>query len=162
MTAGFLSNRDYRESGGGGAIPLFPLVDIGNATTLSAPGTRVTAPQTLTSFGYEPFSAFNILNTNTYQFGDNFTAFLGKHNVTVGTYNELYKYTNGFAPQYYGAFVYNSLQDFYASAATADAPYGYNYTNGALTPASPLMVCARPSVINCATRHCPMARSHMP
>ncbi|WP_223648551.1 carboxypeptidase-like regulatory domain-containing protein [Hymenobacter psoromatis] len=130
MTAGYLANRDTREAGGGGAIPLFPLVDIGNASGLSAPGTRVTAPQTLTSFGYEPFSAFNILKTDTYQFGDNFTAFLGEHNVTVGTYNELYKFTNGFAPQYYGAFVYNSLQDFYASAATTAAPYGYDYTSG--------------------------------
>ncbi|TDN37653.1 TonB-dependent receptor [Hymenobacter sp. UV11] len=140
LTAGYLANRDFRQAGGGGEIPQFPLVDIGNASGLSAITTdsktglpvysRVTAPQTLTSFGYEPFSAFNILNTDTYQIGDNFTAFLGQHNLTIGTYNELYKFTNGFAPQYYGAFVYNSLQDFYASAATADAPYGYNYANG--------------------------------
>jgi hypothetical protein len=142
LTAGFLANRDYRESAGGGSIPLFPLVDIGNSSGLTplrdangnVPG--VTAAQELTSFGYEPFSAFNILNSDTYQFGDNFTAYLGKHNVTVGTYNELYKYTNGFAPQYYGAFTYNSLQDFYASASTTDAPYGYNYTNGAYAPRS--------------------------
>ena len=130
LTAGFLANRDTRQAGGGAEFPLFPLVDIGNAPGLSAPGTRVTAPQTLTSFGYEPFSAFNVLKTDTYQFGDNFTAFLGKHNVTIGTYNELYKFTNGFAPQYYGAYVYNSLQDFYASAATTTSPYGYNYANG--------------------------------
>jgi hypothetical protein len=143
LTAGYLANRDSRESAGGGSIPLFPLVDIGNGTSLSpitrdANGNpvypRVTAAQELTSFGYEPFSAFNILNSDTYQFGDNFTAYLGKHNVTVGTYNELYKYSNGFAPQYYGAFVYNSLQDFYASAATTTSPFGYNYVNGALTP----------------------------
>ncbi len=134
LTAGYLANRDFRESAGGGSIPLFPLVDIGNATALSAPGTRVTAAQELTSFGYEPFSAFNVLNSDTYQFGDNFTAYLGKHNVTIGTYNELYKYTNGFAPQYYSAFVYNSLQDFYASAATTTSPYGYNYANGTPTP----------------------------
>ena len=130
LTAGFLANRDVRQAAGGGDFPLFPLVDIGNASGLSAAGTRVTAPQTLTSFGYEPFSAFNILKTDTYQIGDNFTAFLGTHNLTVGTYNELYKFTNGFAPQYYGAFVYNSLQDFYASAATPAAPYGYDYTSG--------------------------------
>ena len=146
MTAGFLANRDYRESAGGGSIPLFPLVDIGTASGLSVardasgnpiPSTygtiRVTAPQTLTSFGYEPFSAFNILNTDTYQFGDNFTAFLGKHNVTVGTYNELYKYSNGFAPQYYGAYVYNSLDDFYAAAHTTEAPNGY-YLDGNRQP----------------------------
>ena len=134
LTAGYLAGRDTRQSTAGGDIPLFPLVDIGNATGLSAAGSRVTAPQTLTSFGYEPFSAFNVLNTDTYQFGDNFTAYLGKHNVTVGTYNELYKFTNGFAPQYYGAYVYNTLQDFYASAATSDSQYGYDYTNSTLTP----------------------------
>lgn len=134
LTAGFLANRDFRESPTGS---IFPLVDIGNGTALSAAGSRVTAAQNLTSFGYEPFSAFNILSSDTYQFGDNFTAYLGKHNVTVGTYNELYKFSNGFAPQYYGAYVYNSLQDFYASAATAASPYGYNYVSGsAPTPRS--------------------------
>jgi hypothetical protein len=142
LTAGYLANRDSRQSAGGGDIPLFPLVDIGNSTGLSpittaANGTTtlpsVNAAQELTSFGYEPFSAFNILNSDTYQFGDNFTAYLGKHNVTVGTYNELYKYSNGFAPQYYGAYTYNSLQDFYASAATSDSPYGWNYSGGSLT-----------------------------
>jgi hypothetical protein len=127
LTAGFLANRDYRESPTGS---IFPLVDIGNGTTLSAANANVTAAQNLTAFGFEPFSAFNILNSNTYQLGDNFTAYLGKHNLTVGTYNELYKFSNGFAPQYYGNFVYNSLQDFYASAATATSPYGYDYANG--------------------------------
>ena len=129
LTAGYLAGRDSRQSTLGSDIPLFPLVDIGNANGLSTDGRQPCSsygtplPATLTSFGYEPFSAFNVLNTDTYQFGDNFTAYLGKHNVTLGTYNEIYKFTNGFAPQYYGAYVY-SLEDFYASAATADAPYG--------------------------------------
>ena len=136
LTVGYLAGRDIRQSGGGSDISPFPLVDIGNASGLSSVkdpvtglpvyGTsRVTAAQTLTSFGTEPFSVFNRLDTDTYQFGDNFTAFLGKHNLTVGTYNELYKFTNGFAPQYYGAYVFNSLEDFYASARTTDAPNGY-------------------------------------
>jgi hypothetical protein len=133
LTAGYIANRDFRESPAGG---IFPLVDIGNNTGLSAVNASVTAAQNQTAFGYEPFSAFNILNSDTYQFGDNFTAYLGKHNVTLGTYNELYKFSNGFAPQYYGAYVYNSLQDFYASAATTVAPFGYNYdpSTVALTP----------------------------
>jgi hypothetical protein len=131
LTVGYLANRDFRESPTGS---IFPLVDIGNGTSLSAPKDNLTAAQNLTAFGYEPFSAFNILNSDTYQFGDNFTAYLGKHNVTLGTYNELYKFSNGFAPQYYGNYVYNSLQDFYASAATTAAPYGYNYVGTTLTP----------------------------
>ena len=113
FTAGYSAFRDSRSSPGGGN---FPLVDIGNATGLSAAGARTTAQAAITSFGYEPFTANNVLNSDVYQFGDNFTAYLGKHNVTLGTYNEFYKFTNGFAPNYYGAYQFNSLDDFYASA----------------------------------------------
>ncbi|OON67344.1 TonB-dependent receptor [Hymenobacter sp. CRA2] len=123
LTAGYSRFRDFRESPGGG---LFPLVDIGNATSgLSPANSRISASNALTTFGYEPFTAFNILNSDVYQFGDNFTAFLGKHNVTVGTYNELYRFRNGFAPNYYGSYQFNSLEDFYAAARTPEAPNGY-------------------------------------
>jgi hypothetical protein len=123
LTAGYSRFRDFRESPAGG---IFPLVDIGNATSgLSAPGSSISASNALTTFGYEPFSAFNLLDSDVYQFGDNFTAFLGKHNVTVGTYNELYRFRNGFAPNYYGGYQFNSLEDFYAAARTPEAPNGY-------------------------------------
>ncbi|GAB3856295.1 carboxypeptidase regulatory-like domain-containing protein [Hymenobacter terrigena] len=118
LTAGYSAFRDFRESSGG----IFPLVDIGTSVGRST-GTAlngINASNSLTTFGYEPFSAFNILNSDVYQFGDNFTAYLGKHNVTVGTYNEYYKFRNGFAPNYYGNYSFNSLEDFYASA-------GFNY-----------------------------------
>jgi hypothetical protein len=122
LTAGYSAFRDFRESPAGG---IFPLVDIGTATTRTAAGGGINATNSLTSFGYEPFSAFNILNSDVYQFGDNFTAFLGKHNVTVGTYNELYKFSNGFSPNYYGNYSFNGLDDFYAAARTPGAPLGY-------------------------------------
>ncbi|WP_375416561.1 carboxypeptidase regulatory-like domain-containing protein [uncultured Hymenobacter sp.] len=127
LTAGYTAFRDFRESSGG----IFPLVDIGTSVGLST-GTAlngINAQNSLTSFGYEPFSAFNILNSDVYQFGDNFTAYLGKHNVTVGTYNEYYKFRNGFAPNYYGNYSFNSLEDFYASAG-----FNYNRTAGTLSP----------------------------
>ena len=122
LTAGVSAFRDFRESAGGGN---FPLVDIGDATSRSAANAAPSAVNTLTSFGYEPFSAFNALNSDVYQIGDNFTAYLGKHNVTLGTYNEFYKFSNGFAPNYYGGYAFNGLDDFYASARTAEAPNGY-------------------------------------
>jgi len=122
LTAGFSAFRDFRESPAGGS---FPLVDIGTNTGRTMAGGSLNSANTLTSFGYEPFSAFNILDSDVYQFGDNFTAYLGKHNVTLGTYNELYRFSNGFAPNYYGAYGFNSLDDFYASAKTAEAPNGY-------------------------------------
>jgi hypothetical protein len=127
FTAGFSAFRDFRESPAGGS---FPLVDIGdgngNPLSRTAAGGALNVSNTLTSFGYEPFSAFNILDSDVYQFGDNFTAYLGKHSVTLGTYNEMYKFSNGFAPNYYGGYAFNSLADFYASARTAEAPNGYN------------------------------------
>ncbi|MBU6122896.1 TonB-dependent receptor [Hymenobacter siberiensis] len=121
LTAGYSAFRDSRESSGG----IFPLVDIGTSEGRSGTG-GISATNSLTSFGYEPFSAFNVLNSDVYQIGDNFTAYLGKHNVTVGTYNEYYKFRNGFAPNYYGNYSFNSLEDFYASA-------GFNYTRGDAT-----------------------------
>ena len=133
LTAGYSAFRDYRESLSSG---LFPLVDIGNATARTAAGGGVNAANSLTTVGFEPFTAFNVLNSDVYQIGDNFTAFLGKHNVTVGTYNEFYKFSNGFSPNYYGSFAFNGLADFYAAAGTKTSPNGYNFdpATGGVSP----------------------------
>jgi outer membrane receptor for ferrienterochelin and colicin len=103
---GWTSMRDFRESPGG----IFPMVDIGNG-----------AGQQLTAFGYEPFSAFNKLDTDVFQFSNNLTIYKGKHTLTVGTYNEFYKFANGFAPNYYGGYQFNSLESFYASVRVWEA-----------------------------------------
>jgi hypothetical protein len=130
LTAGYIGNRDYREYPAGGNP--FPMVDIGNQVGLTPTGSTyragVAASTGLTTFGSELYSAFNVLNSDIYQFGDNFTAFLGKHSVTVGTYNELYKFSNGYAPNYYGTYQYNSLEDFYASAG-----FSYDRSTQAIT-----------------------------
>jgi hypothetical protein len=96
--AGYSAFRDFRESPGG----IFPLVDIGNGSG-----------QAFTAFGYEPFSANNLLNTDVYQISDNLSIFKGKHVITLGTYNEFYKFTNGFAPAFFGRYQFSSLQSFY-------------------------------------------------
>lgn len=103
---GYNQLRDFRSSPGG----LFPLVDIENGAGLS-----------FTSFGYEPFTAFNQLNTDTWQLNDIVTLNKGKHNITFGTQNTFNKFRNGFAPNYYGAFRFSSLADFYASANNGTA-----------------------------------------
>ncbi len=118
LTIGYQALRDFRQSPGGGN---FPLVDI-----LNPAGTN-----TLTSFGYEPFTAFNQLNTDTYQFSDVFSIFAGKHEINIGTSNEYNKFKNGFAPNYYGTYRFNSLADFYASAnsgATTAVRYDFRYS----------------------------------
>ena len=109
--AGYTAQRDSRESLGGSP---FPFVDIRNTDATSNAGTS------LTSFGTELFTPGNLLDSDIYQLSDNLTYSTGKHLFTLGTYNEFYKFRNGFAPDLYGRYNFNSLNDFYNSA-------GYNY-----------------------------------
>ena len=107
LQVGYTALRDFRSSLGSGN---FPLVDILNGSG-----------QTYTSFGYEPFTYNNLLNTNIFQASDIYTRYAGKHELTFGT--QIYKKTfkNGFAPNYEGAFIFNSLTDFYNSANSGAA-----------------------------------------
>ena len=101
LQVGYNQLRDFRSSPGG----IFPLVDIENG-----------AGSTFTSFGFEPFSANNVLSTDTWQFNDVVSLFKGKHALTFGTQNTYNKIKNGFAPNYYGNYRFKSLDDFYNSA----------------------------------------------
>ncbi len=125
---GYSALRDFRASLGGAD---FPLVDI-----LNPQG------QTATSFGYEPFTYNNRLFSNITQASDVLTLYAGKHEITGGF--QIYKkeFENGFAPNYAGAYVFSSFQDFYASlngaanaksyqlqyAATKDGAFPYAKT----------------------------------
>lgn len=100
LQVGYTANRDYRSSRGG----IFPLVDILKDGT------------TYTTFGYEPFTPNNVLNTDTWQFKDDITWYTGKHTFTAGVNLESFKFTNGFTPTYYGQYVFNSIDDFMKSA----------------------------------------------
>ena len=99
---GYTELRDFRTSLSSSA---FPLVDIMNGQN-----------QTYTSFGYEPFTYNNKLNSNIFQFSDIFTFYKGSHEITLGTQNYVKKFVNGFAPNYQGYYRFNTLQDFYTSA----------------------------------------------
>ncbi|HEU4902150.1 MAG TPA: TonB-dependent receptor, partial [Flavisolibacter sp.] len=101
VQVGYNRLRDFRSSPGG----IFPMVDIGNGSG-----------NTYTSFGYEPFTANNLLNTDTYQFNDIVSLFHGQHNFTFGTQNTYNKFRNGFAPNYYGAYQFPTLAAFYDAA----------------------------------------------
>jgi hypothetical protein len=110
LTAGYSALRDYRASLG--PANSIPLVDIGNGTT-DATGKIITPSNaTLTTFGYELFTAGNILYTNIGQFSDDLTIYAGKHEITFGTNDQIQSYKNGFAPNYNGVYVYNSASDF--------------------------------------------------
>jgi hypothetical protein len=109
LTAGYSALRDYRASLGGSAIPM---VDIGNGVYDPATNTETTASAVATSFGYELFTANNLLSTNIAQFSDDFTIYAGRHEITFGTNDQIQSYTNGFAPNYNGLYTYNSAYDF--------------------------------------------------
>ena len=113
---GYTALRDFRKSLGGSD---FPLVDI-----LNPQG------QTLTSFGYEPFTYNNVLNSDIFQVSDIFTYYLGKHEITAGTQNYVKNFKNGFAPNYEGAYVFNSLADFYNNKAPKSYALQYALTPG--------------------------------
>ena len=102
LQAGYSALRDFRASLAGSD---FPLVDILNPVG-----------QTYTSFGYEPFTYNNRLFSDIYQLSDILTYYAGSHEITAGTQNYIKKFQNGFAPNYEGAYIFNSLSDFYRSA----------------------------------------------
>jgi Carboxypeptidase regulatory-like domain len=101
---GFTANRDYRDVKG----KLFPVVDILDGT--------IGADRNYISFGSEPFTPNNTLNTDTWQASDNLTFFNGKHTTSAGFNFESFKFFNQFTPQIQGFYIFNSLTDFYTSA----------------------------------------------
>lgn len=125
LTAGYSALRDYRASLGNTAIPM---VDIGNGVYDPKTNTETTATATATSFGYELYTAGNLLSTNIAQFSDDVTIFAGAHEITIGTNDQIQSYTNGFAPDYNGLYTYNSAYDF-INGLPAQA---YTYRNSAL------------------------------
>jgi Carboxypeptidase regulatory-like domain/TonB-dependent Receptor Plug Domain len=99
---GYTALRDFRSPHSNS--PSFPLVDILNNNNI------------YTTFGYEPFTYNNILNTDVYQLADFYKKYIGAHELTIGTQSYYRKYQNAFAPGYQGSYQFNSLSDFYASA----------------------------------------------
>ena len=108
-TLGYSALRDFRTSLGGSNIPM---VDIGNSTSEGTATDVVKSTSVETSFGYELYTANNILSTNIGQFSDDLTWYKGKHEFTFGTSDQIQSYKNGFAPDYNGLYTYNSAYDF--------------------------------------------------
>jgi hypothetical protein len=109
LTLGYSALRDFRSALTSSTIPL---VDIGNGV-YNGPGvaeTKATAVQT--TFGYELYTAGNLLSTDIGQFSDDLTIFAGKHEITFGINGQIQSYKNGFAPDYNGLYTYNSAYDF--------------------------------------------------
>jgi hypothetical protein len=103
LQIGYTKLRDFRGTLTSGNFPQVDILD-GNGLPF-------------TTFGYERFTYGNVLNSDVIQLNNIFNLYAGKHEFTFGTQNSFKQYKNGFSPNYAGAFRFNSLADFYASAA---------------------------------------------
>jgi Carboxypeptidase regulatory-like domain len=88
-----------------GQTPVFPFVVIG-----AGDGTS------LTSFGNEPFTPYNLLRYNTFQLQDSFTKFAKNHSITFGGNVEKFHSDNSFYFGIQSSYSYHSLADFYTDA----------------------------------------------
>ncbi|AEN72259.1 TonB-dependent outer membrane receptor precursor [Rhodothermus marinus SG0.5JP17-172] len=66
------------------------------------------------NLGIDRFSQANALDQDLWEFTDNLTYFRGKHTITVGTSNQIYRFSNLFIQDYYGAYEFDSIADFEA------------------------------------------------
>jgi hypothetical protein len=87
--------RDSRDTPGA----LFPHIEIRDAGNIYA-------------FGTERSSAANQLDQDIIELTDNVIKTLGKHTITVGTHNELFKFRNLFLNNGNGYYQFNSIADF--------------------------------------------------
>jgi len=101
LIVGFTANRDYRAE----KALSFPTVDILDGND-----------RNYITFGSEPFTPNNTLNTDTYQISDNLTLYKGKHTLSTGFNFEAFRFFNQFTPNVNGQFVFHNLDSFYASA----------------------------------------------
>lgn len=74
------------------------------------------------SLGSEPFSTANILNQDILSITNNFKIFAGDHTITIGTHNEFYDIGNLFLRQNFGAYDYDSVEDFLQSVRAVNDP----------------------------------------
>ncbi len=62
--------------------------------------------------GTERFSTKNALDQDIIEITNDVTFFRGNHTLTVGTHNELFSFKNLFIREAFGAYQFNSLEDF--------------------------------------------------
>lgn len=108
----------------------FPTVDIlkDNSTYLSV--------------GFDPFTPDNKLDYGTFHVTDNVSLYSDRHTFVFGVNYEYYKSNNLFFPGNNGVWIYNSLDEFYASAmGTTDTSNRFQFRYSALPEfAKPLQV----------------------
>lgn len=84
------------------------------------------------TIGTNPYSGRNILKQDVFIVSDYLTLIKGKHTITFGTSNEIYRADNLYLANARGTYTYASLDDFLADRATQYA-YGY-FADGRQNP----------------------------
>jgi len=99
LIIGYSRIRDNRETSG----TLFPSITIGGIDGISTNSAQ---------FGSERSSTANELDQDIFEITDNVKITRGKHNITIGTHNEFFKFRNLFINNYNGRWDFRSAQDF--------------------------------------------------
>ena len=82
------------------------------------PATRVDIDSTTSVvFGRETFSTANELDQDVIELTNDFTFTKGKHQITVGTHNEFFKFRNLFIRDNFGSYRFSSIANFDAGLA---------------------------------------------
>ena len=79
-------------------------------------------------FGTEQFSGANELDQDIIELHNDYTMVRGKHQFTIGTHNEFFKFRNLFIRDIYGAYDFASIANFEAGLASS---YSLSFANGA-------------------------------
>ena len=82
------------------------------------------------NLGTEYSSGANSMDSNTFTITDNLSWYLGNHEITFGTHNEIYSFNNLFLQAAYGEYVFGSLADFFANKANE---FQYRYADPEVT-----------------------------
>jgi outer membrane receptor protein involved in Fe transport len=110
---------------------IFPFVDILDGTsTFNAAGTLTKYGNPYTSFGYEPFTAGNLRDVETYSAVDFVSTTLGKHTLTAGAQFDLQNTKNGFQRFATSYYTYNSWNDFATGKNPLDFAITYSLLPG--------------------------------
>ena len=98
LTVGFTRQTNFRSWEGGN----FPAVDI------------LEDGRNYMSFGTDLLSPNRALNSDIFQFQNNFKIYLEGHTITTGVNFEAFAFDYTFNPTFFGQYVYNSLDDFFS------------------------------------------------
>ena len=87
------------------------------------------------ALGTEYSSGANAMNSDNYTISDNLSIFLGDHNITIGTHNEIFKFNNIFLQGANGSYYFNTIADFLNNNSYE---YVYRYADPVLSGGNPI------------------------